>query len=129
MRYISEADLLRIHELVINVYGGLSGVRDRGSLRSALAQPLATFAGEDLYPSIFDKASALGFSLIRNHPFLDGNKRTGLTAMGLFLELNGYSLEASNDEAEHFTVQIAKGEAEREEIAAWQGKHAQDVSK
>lgn len=125
MRYISEADLLRIHELIIKVYGGLSGVRDQGSLRSALAQPLATFGGEDLYPSVFSKASALGFSLISNHPFLDGNKRTGLMAMGLFLELNGYSLTATNEGAEHFTVRIAKGEVEREEIAGWLGKHSQ----
>lgn len=70
--------------------GGILGLRDRGSLESAVAQPEMTFDGDDLYPTITDKAAALGYSLIQNHPFLDGNKRAGHATMEVFLLLNGY---------------------------------------
>lgn len=119
MHYLSEADVLRMHEITLERFGGSAGVRDRGGLDSAVHQPMASFDGEDLYPTIFAKAAALGYSIIRNHPFVDGNKRVGLIAMGLFLEVNGYTLVASNEETYAFTLSIATGEVDREEVARW----------
>lgn len=75
--------MLRMHELALERYGGTTGVRDAGGLDSAVHQPMASFGGEDLYPTVFDNAAALGYSLIRNHPFVDGNKRVGLMALSL----------------------------------------------
>ncbi|WP_292708640.1 MULTISPECIES: type II toxin-antitoxin system death-on-curing family toxin [unclassified Nostoc] len=78
-----------------------------------------TFGGEDLYPTIIEKASALGFSLIKNHPFLDGNKRTGHAAMETFLVLNGMEIDALIEEQEHIVMLLAAGELGREEFADW----------
>ncbi len=128
MHYRSKADVLRMHELALERYGGGIGVRDAGGLDSAVHQPMASFGGEDLYPSIFSKAAALGYSLIRNHPFIDGNKRVGLMAVGLFLEINGQTLLASNEEAYAFTLSIAIGELDREEAARWLETHSGPIS-
>src|ERR687885_138020 len=84
MRYLTVEEVLKLHERVIEQRGGSTGVRDRGALESAVAQPQMTFAGEDLYPTVVDKAAALGFSLTMNHPFVDGNKRTAHAAMRCF---------------------------------------------
>ena len=75
MRYLALKEVLELHRRLIEQSGGAAGLRDMGMLESALAQPLMTFGGGELYPTISDKASALGFSLIKNHPFVDGNKR------------------------------------------------------
>lgn len=75
MRYLSLQEVVSLHSLVIAQSGGSSGLRDRGALESAVAQPEASFGGEDLYPDLPSKAAALGHSLIQNHPFVDGNKR------------------------------------------------------
>lgn len=93
------------------------------ALDSALAQPRMTFSGEDLYPTIAEKAAALGFSLIRNHPFVDGNKRTGHAAMEVFLILNGYEIDASVDEQEQVILQLAAGESDRKAFIAWLRAH------
>jgi death-on-curing protein len=77
-------DILNLHQFSIQKYGGSDGLRDSGLLESAIARPFQSFGGEDLYPSIFEKAAALGESLIINHPFIDGNKRTGTVAMIAF---------------------------------------------
>jgi death-on-curing protein len=90
-----------------------------GALELALAQPRMTFSGEDLYPTIVDKAAALGFALIRNHPFVDGNKRTGHAAMEVFLFLNGYEIDASVDEQEQMILQLAAGEVQRKTFTEW----------
>jgi death-on-curing protein len=82
-----------------------------------------TFGGEDLYPTIIGKAAALGFSLIRNHPFVDGNKWTGHAAMEIFLILNGYEIDASVDEQEHIILELAAGELERMEFNEWLQTH------
>ena len=74
MQCLSKAQVLRLHEDIVAVSGGSAGLRDEGALDSALAQPFASFGGQDLYPTLIDKAAALGFSLINNHPFIDGNK-------------------------------------------------------
>lgn len=86
-RYLSLSEILELHALLIEQSGGTNGIRDRGSLESAISQPQMTFGGEDLYPNIIEKASTLGFYLILNHPFFDGNKRTGHAVMETFLIL------------------------------------------
>jgi death-on-curing protein len=104
---------------VLRQTGGLEGVRDLGGLESAVAQPQMTFDGQDLYPCLPTKAAALGFSLIRNHPFVDGNKRIGHLAMEMFLVLNGHELDAGVDEQERIILGLAAGEVSREEFAGW----------
>ena len=99
IRYLSLEELLELHRLVLQQTGGLEGLRDLGGLESVVAQPQMTFGGEDLYPCLPTKAAALGFSLVCNHPFLDGNKRVGHFAMEMFLVLNGQELIAGIDPA------------------------------
>ena len=89
MRFVTLREVLELHPRVLEQSHGLFGIRDLGGLQSALAQPRMTFDGEDLYPTLIEKASALGFSIIQNHPFIDGNKRTAHAAMEIFLILNG----------------------------------------
>jgi death-on-curing protein len=119
IEYLSIAQLLRIHELQIERFGGASAIRDRGALESAVARPQMTFGGEDLYSDLADKAASLMHSLIQNHPFLDGNKRTGAMALELFLLANGHELDASDDELEETTLAVARGELAAEAIAIW----------
>jgi death on curing protein len=94
------------------------------ALESALAQLRMTFGGEDLYPTLVEKAAALGYSLIANHPFVDGNKRTGHAAMEVFLMLNGCEIQASVDEQERVILQVAAGEMKREGFTEWLRGHA-----
>src|SRR5512141_740047 len=98
MRYLTVHEVLEIYSHIMQQTGGGVGVRDLGALESAIAQPRMTFDGNELYPTLIEKASALGFSLIQNHPFLDGNKRIGHAAMEIFLVLNGHQIRASVDE-------------------------------
>jgi death-on-curing protein len=119
IRYLSLEEVLELHRLVLRQSGGLGGVRDLGGLDSAVAQPQMTFDGQDLYPCLPTKAAALGFSLIRNHPFVDGNKRIGHLAMEMFLVLNGHELDAGVDEQERIILGLAAGEVSREEFAGW----------
>ena len=119
--------MLLLHARVIQRTGGSGGVRDVGLLDSALARSRATFGGEDLYSGLWHKAAALMHSLIKNHPFVDGNKRTALTATGLFLELNGYTMTASNEEALDFTQRAAVGEIDVEFMATWLKSHSRPI--
>jgi death on curing protein len=123
IRYLKLLEVLELHRRVMEQSGGASGVRDLGLLESALAQPLMTFGGEDLYPSVVEKACALGFSLIMNHPFVDGNKRIGHAAMEVFLILNGMEINASVDEQEQIILAIAAGEKGREAFLEWLQEH------
>lgn len=109
MRYLSLAEVLLLHRLIMEQSGQQSRVRDLGAVESAVAQPRQTFGGTDLYPSLAGKAAALGFSLIQNHPFVDGNKRVGHAAMIALLRLNGRTLEATVDEAARTILQVASG--------------------
>jgi len=92
MQYLSLGHVLQLHRAVVGATGGDHRVRDLAALESALAQPRMTFGGEDLYPTVAQKAAALAHSLVGNHPFVDGNKRVGHAAMEVFLILNGYEL-------------------------------------
>ena len=123
MRYLALAEVLALHSQVISETGGLHGLRDIGALESAVAQPRMTFGGEDLYPSLEEKVAALGFSLICNHPFLDGNKRVGHAAMETARVLNGCELTATVDEAEEIVLQVASGASSRDELVAWVKTH------
>lgn len=118
-RFLSLAEVLDLYDRVLVVGGGSSAIRDLGALESALAQPRATFGNQELYPTLVDKATALGLSLIRNHPFVDGNKRIGHAALEVFLVLNGYELSAPIDDAEGIILGVAAGTIGREEFATW----------
>ena len=127
MNYLTAEQVLFIHARLINETGGIHGVRDLNLLLSALGRPRASFDNEDLYPDIFSKAAALVDSLIRNHPFIDGNKRTGITAAGLFLHRNGYRLTASNTELETFALEAAKSAFSIQQITNWFYKHTEST--
>lgn len=100
MRFLTLIEVLELHRRVIKQSGGACGIRDVGLLESAIVQPRVTFGGEDLYPSLLEKVASLGFSIIMNHPFVDGNKRTGHAVTETFLVLNGMEISASVDEPE-----------------------------
>jgi death-on-curing protein len=123
IRYLTLVEVLNLHRQIIEQSGGALGVRDLGALQSALAQPRMTFSGEDLYPTLADKAAAVGFSIIMNHPFVDGNKRTGHAAMETFLVLNGMEISASVDEQEQVILALASGNSRRESFVEWLKKH------
>ena len=117
--YVSVDDALYLHERIIVDYGGLPGLRDWGLLESALASPKQTMFGEELYPDIYNKTAILLFSLVKNHAFVDGNKRTGTVIMARFLHMNGYRLTADNVSLYQFVIQIATSELDKEAIANW----------
>ena len=123
MRYLTIEEVLELHRLVITQSGGGSGVRDPNALDSALAQPRMTFGGVNQYPTAVEKAAALGFSLVMNHPFVDGNKRIGHAAMETFLVLNGYEIVASTDEQERVMLDLAAGRLGRAEFTVWLRAH------
>ena len=118
MRYLTLDEVLALHRLAPEQSGGAAGVRDLAALESAVVQPYLAFGGQDLYPTLVEKASTLVFSLINNHPFMDGNKRAGHAAMETFLMLNGYELAADVDEQEAVILAVAAGKTSREEFTA-----------
>lgn len=124
MRYLTAEQVLFIHSRVIHETGGAHGIRDIGLLQSAVARPHATFDGRELYPDLFSKAAALMTSLARNHVFLDGNKRTAITATGVFLSMNSRRLEASQKELVKFVLDIAVRKLSDSETAKWLKKHS-----
>ena len=119
IHYLLPEQVLFIHSRLIQSTGGAHGVRDLSMLLSALGRPQATFDGNDLYPDLFSKAASLMDSLIRDHPFMDGNKRTGIAAAALFMQLNGYSLVVANEEMARFTLDCAQSKVTLEEITVW----------
>ena len=123
IKYLNAEQILFIHTRLIEETGGERGIRDLRLLRSAVARPQATFDQRDLYPDIFFKAAALLESLVNNHPFVDGNKRTGITATGLFLQLNGYPFQTSQEDLVAFTLSVAQGMETIESIASWLSMH------
>jgi death-on-curing protein len=119
MKYLTVEQVLLIHAYQIARFGGDSGLRDLGLVESAVAQPRAAFGGQDLNPTLADKAAALAFSLVMNHPFADGNKRTGHAAMTMFLSRNGHVIEAPWEEQASVIERLAAGELSREGFLAW----------
>ena len=127
-RYLTVDEVLLIQQRLIATSGGASGVRDPSALDSALAQPRMTFGAQELYPDLVEKAAALGFSLVCNHPFVDGNKRAGHAAMETFLVLNGLMIDAATDDQEAVVLQLAAGELAREDFFAWLLDHVRDFA-
>ncbi len=124
MRYLTVDEVLDLHRRIILQSGGYLGVRDHGALVSAISQPRMTFDNVDLYPGIVEKAAALCFSLIMNHAFVDGNKRTGHAAMETFLILNGYELDTTSvNEQERIILGVAAGQINRERLTEWLMHH------
>jgi death-on-curing protein len=124
VRYLTLGEVLELHRRAVVQTGGSPELRDLGALESAIAQPRAMFGGRDLYPSLEEKAAALAFSLILNHPFVDGNKRVGHAALETFLVLNGKELSAAVDDGERIILAIASGECSRDVFLAWIREHA-----
>lgn len=116
-QFLTLDDVLESHAEQIARYGGSDGVRDVGLLESALAQPQATFGGHYLHADIFEMASAYLFLLVKNHPFIDGNKRVGLEAALLFLEINGHAVETTDQALVDLVLQAAGGTATKQQIA------------
>ena len=128
MNYITPEQVLFIHYRIIEETGGSHGIRDLALLQSASARPMATFDENDLYPDIFSKAAALMHSIIKSHPFMDGNKRTAITTASIFLLRNGYCLRASNKELERFILKVTAKNIELHEIAKWFKRYSTKVS-
>jgi death-on-curing protein len=122
--YLTVEQVLFLHMRLIQETGGAHGIRDLALLQSAVARPQATFQGQDLYAGLHAKAAALMHSLIQNHPMIDGNKRLGVSAAGLFLQQNGWRLSATNGELEEFTLRVAQGGVSADEIAQWLADHS-----
>ncbi|PIV52729.1 MAG: type II toxin-antitoxin system death-on-curing family toxin [Elusimicrobia bacterium CG02_land_8_20_14_3_00_37_13] len=119
MKYIYPKQIIYLHKRIIESTGGQEGLRDTGLLESAVYRPMATFGGQELYPDIFDKASALIHSLISNHPFFDGNKRTSYESMRIFLRINGYDIEAPDNQKYKFVMDIANHKLNLSDITNW----------
>ena len=119
IRYLTLAEVIELHSQILAQVAGSGGIRDLGALESAIAQPRMTFGGEELYPTIIEKASALGFSIVMNHPFIDGNKRAGHAAMETFLVLNRLEIKVVVDEQERVILALAAGELERDAFTDW----------
>ncbi|MBT9546135.1 MAG: type II toxin-antitoxin system death-on-curing family toxin [Candidatus Sericytochromatia bacterium] len=117
-RFITYDQALRLHHHSIENYGGSHGLRDQGALESALAMPEAGFGGEYMHSSLFDKAAAYLYHIVKNHPFVDGNKRTGFGCANIFLRLNGYQFEEEYKQAlEELTLRVASQPISKAEIA------------
>ena len=123
MIYLTQNQILKLHDKIINEFGSIHGIRNEASLQSALANPLQTFAGLDLYPTIFDKAVQLCFGVIKNHPFLDGNKRLGLHLMLILIHINGLKIEIAHDKLIDIIFKVADGTFNRQDfLQALKGK-------
>ena len=124
MRYLTAEQVLFLHARLITETGGSHGLHDLGLLQSAIARPQASFEGMNLYPDLFTQAAALLDSLARNHPFVDGNKRTAIAAVALFLRCNGHVLTATNDGVLTFTLSVARGEVTLADMTDWLCLHS-----
>lgn len=123
MIFFDYEQVVKIHSTLIARTGGIDGVRDKNLLDSALKAPFQTFGGNELYKSILDKASQFCYSLIENHPFLDGNKRIGVHLTLLFLKLNGVELSYSQSDLIEFGLNIASGKLNKDDIKNWLNSH------
>jgi death-on-curing protein len=117
LEFLGLEDVLDIHRLQMARYGGADGLREPGLLESALAQPQATFAGDFVHDGLFAMAAAYLFHIVSNHPFLDGNKRTGLLSALVFLDLNGIAVERESARLYDLTMAVAEGRADKKKVA------------
>ena len=128
MRYLSISEIFELHDRIISSSGGSRGIRDLNLLESSVNQPRQTFDQKDLYPDIVSKAAALCFSLVMNHPFVDGNKRVGHAAMETFLILNGYEIICGVDEQERVMLELAAGKMSRRNFSEWLDNHISHIT-
>ena len=119
MIWITLEQIIELHTLVIKRSGGLDGIRDKGSLESAIAAPLQSFGGQDLFPGEIEKIARLGYGLSSNHAFVDGNKRIGALATQLLLQWNGYHLPLRENELSDMFIAIADGRATEQDLLNW----------
>lgn len=124
MKYISLEQLLSLHVLAIEQFGGSDGLRDLGRLEAALASQRQEVFGEESHQGIYEKAAALCRSIVGDHPFVDGNKRTAMLVATTFMEVNGVTFAAEKGELEDFAVQVAVGHLDVPAIAAWFQTHS-----
>jgi len=129
IKYLSIEQILFIHKRAVETYGGSPGLRDRNLLESAIARPRTSAFGQDAYPSLLSKAAALLHSIVKNHPFIDGNKRTAFGAMHIMLLANGHDLTSTTDEEVDMCLKVAKSELSEGEIAEWITLHSKTRKK
>ncbi|OUO94968.1 type II toxin-antitoxin system death-on-curing family toxin [Cloacibacillus sp. An23] len=123
MKTLSKKQILALHDHLIAETGGQSGLRDDGLLESALVAPFASFGSEELYPTLVQKAARLGYGLVKNHAFIDGNKRIAAHAMLVFLAVNGVELRYTQQELSGIFLKLAADEAQYEDLLAWIKEH------
>ena len=116
---LTKEQVVSIHSSLIKASGGTDGVRDEGLLESALESPFQTFDGHDIYPSIIQKAARIGYSLVSNHSFIDGNKRIGIHIMLVFLAINGIDISCTQEDLIKIGLSLADGTMTFEELSAW----------
>ena len=119
MRWVEKSDALVIHDASVDRFGGLAGIRDEGLLESALAQPQQTFGGEELYPTLAEKAARYAYGIAMNNPFMDGNKRAAAAYMGAFLRMNGSTFRPRPEELLANVLGVANGTVSCEALAEW----------
>ena len=120
---LTERQVMSVHEMMIKATGGSGGIRDTGLLQSALNSPFQSFGGKEVYPSVLSKAAAMCRSVISNHPFVDGNKRTGIHIMLIFLEVNGVQLDYTQKELIELGYGVAAGQLDVNAILNWLTEH------
>jgi death-on-curing protein len=125
--FLSLAEVVEIHRDQIERYGGRPGIRDSGLLQSAVAVPQATMGGEYLHGDLFEMAAAYLFHIVRNHPFVDGNKRTGAVAALVFLELNGVEITPNENELVDMVLSVAQGKMQKGDVAVSLHRHANET--
>lgn len=125
MIWITTDDIILIHSHIIKGSGGLDGLRDRAGLEAAIAAPMQSFGGQDLFPSEIEKIARLGFGLAANHAFVDGNKRIGAMMVQLLLKWNGYNLQLKTGELAGMFIAIAEGSADETALLNWIKAHLQ----
>lgn len=124
MKRLTKEQVIKIHSILINQTGGIDGIKDEGLLESALNAPFQTFDGEYIYKTIQSKAAKLGYFLIKNHPFIDGNKRIGILVMMIFLEINGIEIKCTDEELISLGLGLADGSINDIELLYWIINHS-----
>lgn len=127
IQYLEISHVLAMHQVLLERYGGMYGVRDEGLLKSALAQPKQSAFGEDIFPDIFAKAAAYTFYLSENQPFIDGNKRIATAAALTFLRLNGYDVKVTEKELYETIMKLANKKLTREALSKWLKKNSRPI--
>lgn len=123
MKRLTKTQILSLHQDLIRQTGGIDGIRDESLLDSALHAPFQSFSGQETFPSLHQKAARLGFGLIQNHAFIDGNKRIGIHAMLVFLSINGIELSYRQDELSEVVLSVASGNLSFDEFCQWVQNH------